>query len=97
MKMNVSIKEFMKSESYLFRMQTTATMMTIIKTRPAAEPATPPPIIASVLPLSLTERTQIKYKYSYQYNREIRFFYHRKSQLRKYIFKWLLIIRNDIF
>lgn len=56
--MNVSIKEFMKSEFYLFRMQTTATMMTIIKTRPAAEPATPPPIIASVLPLSLTERTQ---------------------------------------
>lgn len=86
----------MKSESYLIRMQTTATMMTIIKTRPAAEPATPP-IIASVLPLSLTERTQIKYKYFYQYNREIRFFYHRKSQLRKYILKWLLIIRNDIF
>lgn len=96
MKINVSIKEFMKSESYLIRMQTTATMMTIIKTRPAAEPATPP-IIASVLPLSLTEKTQIKYKYFYQYNREIRFFYHRKSQLRKYILKWLLIIRNDIF
>lgn len=96
MKMNVSIKEFMKSESYLIRMQTTATMMTIIKTRPAAEPATPP-IIASVLPLSLTERTQIKYKYSYQCNREIRFFYHRKSQLRKYILEWILIIRNDIF
>lgn len=96
MKMNVSIKEFMKSESYLIRMQTTATMMTIIKTRPAAEPATPP-IIASVLPLSLTEKTQIKYKYSYQYNREIKLFYHRKSQLRKYILKWILIIRNYIF
>lgn len=59
MKMNVSIKEFMKSESYLIRMQTTATMMTIIKTRPAAEPATPP-IIASVLPLSLTEKNTNK-------------------------------------
>lgn len=58
MNMKINIIAFMQSESYLIRMQTTTTMMAIIKMMLAAEPITPP-IMAPVFPLSSTKRTQI--------------------------------------
>lgn len=59
MNMKINIIAFMQSESYLIRMQTTTTMMAIIKMMLAAEPITPP-IMAPVFPFSSTKRTQIK-------------------------------------
>lgn len=79
--MKLNIIAFMQSESYLIRMQTTTTMMAIIKMMLAAEPITPP-IMAPVFPLSSTKRTQINTSITINIKD---FFYHRKSKFRKYI------------